>query len=158
MDDAVLAAHSRGLDRISAPPPVDLNPADEQKRDHQERGASRPEDPSHVGQHEPETAHDCREQDDDQEPFAGVMQVRDRAGPERLLSRGGRGLIGLGGGVSGNLNRPVWPRASASRGETQIESVDSLPSWGPTCSGGAAARKNQVSNRFGTPSGVIQCA
>ena len=36
--------------------------------------------------------------------------------------------------------------------------VDSSPSWAPSCSGGAAARKNQVSNRFGMPSGVIQCA
>src|ERR1700761_8966590 len=59
---------------------------------------------------------------------------------------------------NGNLNRPLSPPASASLGDSQIESVDSLPSWAPTCSGGAAARKNQVSKRFGTPAGVIQCA
>jgi len=59
---------------------------------------------------------------------------------------------------NGSLNRPLSPPAKASRGDTQIESVDSLPSWAPACSGGAAARKNQVSNRFGMPSGVIQCA
>ena len=59
---------------------------------------------------------------------------------------------------NGSLNRPLSPPASASRGDSQIESVDSLPSCAPTCSGGAAARKNQVSNRFGMPSGVIQCA
>ena len=59
---------------------------------------------------------------------------------------------------NGSLNRPLSPPASASRGDSQIESVDSLPSWAPACSGGAAARKNQVSNRFGMPSGVIQCA
>ena len=59
---------------------------------------------------------------------------------------------------NGSLKRPLSPPSSASRGETQIELVDSLPSWAPTCSGGAAARKNQVSNRFGMPSGVIQCA
>ena len=59
---------------------------------------------------------------------------------------------------NGNLNRPLLPPSIASRGETQIESVASLPSWAPSCSGGAAARKNQVSNRFGMPSGVIQCA
>ena len=59
---------------------------------------------------------------------------------------------------NGSLNRPLSPPASASRGETQMESVDSLPSWAPACAGGAAARKNQVSKRFGMPSGVIQCA
>src|SRR5882762_536489 len=48
---------------------------------------------------------------------------------------------------NGSLKRPVSPPSSASRGDTQIESVDSLPSWAPTCSGGAAARKNQVSPR-----------
>jgi 8-oxo-dGTP pyrophosphatase MutT (NUDIX family) len=57
----------------------------------------------------------------------------------------------------------IWlsPRealAGGESGDSQIESVDSLPSWAPSCSCGAAARKNQVSNRFGMPSGVIQCA
>jgi hypothetical protein len=60
--------------------------------------------------------------------------------------------------VARGRKRQLEPPALAARGDSQIESVDSLPSCAPTCSGGAAARKNQVSNRFGMPSGVIQCA
>ena len=34
---------------------------------------------------------------------------------------------------NGSLKRPLSPPSSASRGETQIESVESSPSWAPTC-------------------------
>ena len=59
---------------------------------------------------------------------------------------------------NGNLNRPLSPPASASRGDSQIESVEFLAVMGADLLRRRRRQKNQVSNRFGTPSGVIQCA
>ena len=51
-----------------------------------------------------------------------------------------------------NSGALVFPGGSVDKGDKEIIATPEL------YSGGAAARKNQVSNRLGMPSGVIQCA
>ena len=52
---------------------------------HEERGPDGPKDEPEILQHEPETRDDRGEQDENHNPLPGIMEARDRAGPENLL-------------------------------------------------------------------------
>ena len=84
-DDAVFDADAFIRHGVAAPATVDLHPAYEEQDDKEEGKADAPEDEAEVGQGEEEAGPQSSKQDEDEEPFAGVMHVRNGAGPKGLF-------------------------------------------------------------------------